>query len=95
MKRRRLRQAWDLARGRRGLDDPETLKAGCLQADALLEAGDVQQAEQVLFLVLPRCENALGHDHPTTRTAQSLTSRVSRGMRPGESLPEDPFDNAR
>ena len=92
---RLLEQAWELARSRRGLDDADTLKAASRYAEALLEAGNVQQAEHLLNLVLPHCEAALGHDHPITQTVQHLVARVSIAARPALSLPEDPFDNAR
>ena len=81
---RLLEQAWELARSRRGLDDADTLKAASRYAEALLEEGNVRQAEQLLNLVLPRCETALGRDHPTTQAVQDLVARVSsrRAVRP-------------
>jgi eukaryotic-like serine/threonine-protein kinase len=92
---RLLEQAWELARSSRGLDDADTLKAAGRYAEALIEEGNVRQAGQLLNLILPHCETALGHNHPTTEAVQKLVARASRAARANMSLPEHPFDNDR
>ena len=92
---RLLEQAWKLARSRRGLDDADTLKAASLYAESLLEAGNVQQAGQLLNLILPHCERRPG-PRSSHHTDSSTPGRgVSIAARPALSLPEDLFDNAR
>jgi tetratricopeptide (TPR) repeat protein len=92
---RLLEQAWELSRSHRGLDDADALNSAGNYAEAMLEAGNERQAEQLLKLILPRCQTALGPEHPTTEVLAKLSARVSTAARTAVTIPDDPFDNAR
>ena len=95
MAARLLEGIWDAARKSRGLDDPETLRAGSRLARFKIDAGTTEEAARILDVVLPRSEAILGINHPTTREARDLLDLVLPDKEAVVPLPAEPFERAR